>query len=98
MSALRTITRQLPKATTSYRSFSIAARRMAEGDTGSTRAGGAAQGDAFTKREQADENLYVKKQEQEKLAALRKKIADGEAQLAKDRKDADDIVSGSKKQ
>lgn len=71
---------------------------MAEGDTGSTRAGGAAQGDAFTKREQADENLYVKKQEQEKLAALRKKIADGEAQLAKDRKDADDIVSGSKKQ
>lgn len=70
---------------------------MAAGDTGATRSGGAAQGDAFTKREQADENLYVRKQEQEKLAALKRKIADAEAQLAKDRKDADELVSGSQK-
>ena len=39
--------------------------------------------------EAAEEGLYVKKQEAEKLAALRKKIADGEAQVAKDKETAD---------
>lgn len=95
MSALRTITRQLPSTT---RSFSVAARRMAAGDTGATRSGGAAQGDAFTKREQADEAYYIKQHEKEKLEALRKKIAQGEDQLAKDRKEAEDIIQGGKKQ
>lgn len=93
MSALNTLTRQLPRTTTtSIRSFSLAARRMAEGDAGSPRSGGAAQSDAFTKREKANEDYYVKEEEKKKLEALRKKIADQEQQLAKDRKEAEDIV------
>jgi hypothetical protein len=89
MAALRTITHQLPKSALASRSFSIAARRMAAGDTGATRAGGAAQGDAFTKREQANEADYVRKQELEKL---RKRISDSEKQLAKDKKDAEELA------
>ena len=58
------------------------------------RSGGAAQGDAFQKREQADENYYIKQQERQKLESLRKKIADQEQQLAKDREEADKIVKG----
>lgn len=73
------------------RSFSIAARRMAEGDAGAPRSGGAASSDSFTKREQANEDFYVKQQEREKLEALKKKIADSEEQLAKDRKQAEDM-------
>lgn len=97
MSAVRII-RALPKTPVSSRSFSVAARRMAGGDTGATRSGGAAAGDSFTKREEANEAAFIKKAEREKLEALRKKIADSEAQLAKDRKEADDIVKGSGKQ
>jgi hypothetical protein len=61
MSALR-ICRALPRTSTSTRSFSALTRRMAEGDTGATRSGGAASGDAFNKREQADESLYIRRQ------------------------------------
>lgn len=88
--SLRTLTtaRQTFRLT-STRSFSALARRMAEGDAGAPRSGGSAQGDAFTKREQASEDYYVRQQEQEKLRALKKKIADSEAQLAQDRKDAE---------
>ncbi|USW56148.1 Putative mitochondrial ATPase inhibitor [Septoria linicola] len=95
MSALR-IVRALPKTPVSSRSFSIAARRSAGGDTGSARSGGAASGDAFTKREEANEAYYIKQHEKEKLEKLKQKIADGEAQLAKDRKEADDILGGKK--
>ncbi|THW38330.1 hypothetical protein D6D21_07238 [Aureobasidium pullulans] len=69
--------------------FSIASRMMAAGDTGATRSGGAASGDAFSKREDASENLYVKRHEQEKLEQLRQKVKAGEAQLAKDKADLD---------
>ncbi|CAF9906267.1 MAG: hypothetical protein ALECFALPRED_002179 [Alectoria fallacina] len=54
---------------------------MAEGDTGATKSGGSAQGDAFSKREQADENLYVRQKEQEKLQQLKQKIADHKKHL-----------------
>ena len=64
---------------------------MAEGDAGAPRSGGSAQGDAFTKREQASEDYYVKNQEREKLEALKKKIADQEAALAKDREEVEKI-------
>lgn len=75
--------RQLPKLTTSttIRSFSVAARRM-NPESG--------RGDAFNKREEAAENLYVRQQEKAKLEALKKKIADKEADLAKDRKELED--------
>ncbi|KAK0361340.1 ATPase inhibitor [Friedmanniomyces endolithicus] len=96
MSLTRTLlTRQFPALatrTTTARTFSLAARRMAEGDAGATRSGGAAQGDAFTKREQASEDYYVRQQEKDKLAKLKQKIADQEAQLAKDREEAEGMV------
>lgn len=76
---------------TTARTFSIAARLRAEGDAGAPRSGGAAASDSFTKREQANEDFYVKQQEREKLEALKKKIADSEEQLAKDRKDAEEM-------
>lgn len=63
---------------------------MAAGDAGAPRSGGTAQGDAFTKREKANEDYYVKAEEKKKLEALRKKISDQEAALAKDKKDLDD--------
>ena len=74
----------------------MSALRAAEGDTGAPRSGGAAQGDAFTKREQASEDYYVRQQEKEKLEALRKKIADKEAEIAKDREEAEKLTKGSK--
>lgn len=94
MSLTRTLTRQLPRipTATSTRSFSAIFRRMAEGDAGAPRSGGQAQSDAFTKREKASEDYYVKQQEQKKLEELRKRIADKEADLAKDRKEAEEIM------
>ena len=47
---------------------------MAEGDTGAPRSGGAAQGDAFTKRETASEDYYVRQQELEKLRQRKAKL------------------------
>lgn len=56
------------------RSITYTAVRMGEGDTGGTRAGGAASSDAFTKREAASETQYVREKELEKLRELRAKI------------------------
>lgn len=93
--ARQSILRQLPAVCRSTlptsRAFTTTTLRMAEGDTGATRSGGAASSDAFTKREQASEDYYVKQEERKKLEALKKKIADQEAQLAKDRKDVEDL-------
>lgn len=94
MSLSLRLTRALP-ARLSTRTFTMSAIRAAEGDTGAPRSGGAAQGDAFTKREQASEDYYVKQQEKQKLDALKKKIADQEAALAKDRKEVEEITKKS---
>ncbi|KAJ9626923.1 ATPase inhibitor [Taxawa tesnikishii (nom. ined.)] len=88
MSAALRVVRAARPAT---RSFSSITRRMAAGDTGAPRSGGAAHSDAFTKREEASEALYIRQHEKEKLAALKKKIADQEAQLAKDRQEAEEL-------
>lgn len=77
--------------TTQTARFSVAARRMAGGDTGAPRSGGSAQGDAFTKREEASENYYVRQHEKEKAAALKAKIQKGEAELEKDKKAMEDL-------
>lgn len=69
--------------------------RAAEGDTGAPRTGGAAQSDAFTKREKSNEDFYVKEQEKKKLEELKKKIADKEADLAKDRQEVEDMQKRS---
>ncbi|KMP04679.1 hypothetical protein DIZ76_015159 [Coccidioides immitis] len=57
-----------------YRSFSIAAARMGEGDTGAVRPGGVQSGDAWTKKESAQENMFIRQQEIEKLRALKEKL------------------------
>lgn len=82
--------------TTQVARFSVAARRMAGGDAGSPRSGGAASSDAFTKREEASENLYVKQHEKEKLDALRAKIQKNEAALAKDKETAEKLSKEQK--
>ncbi|KAK4548905.1 hypothetical protein LTR36_008678 [Oleoguttula mirabilis] len=93
MSSLRTLTRALPRQlpTTSTRTFSAVTRHMAAGDTGGTRSGGAAQGDAFSKRERANEDYEIRRREMDKLEALKRKIADNEAQLAKDRQEVEGL-------
>ncbi|KAJ5095752.1 hypothetical protein NUU61_005108 [Penicillium alfredii] len=58
------------------RSFSAAVPRMGEGDTGAPRSGGAASSDAFTKREAAQEAIYIREKELEKLGSLKKKITE----------------------
>merc|ERR1712187_954758 len=58
------------------RSFSAIAPRMGEGDTGAPKSGGAAASDSFSRREAANEAVYIKQQEQEKLQALKKKLSD----------------------
>lgn len=81
--------RQVPRLATRFtaRPISTSAIRMAEGDAGAPRGGGAAQGDAFTKREQASEDYYVRQQEREKLDALKKRIAQQEKDLADSQKE-----------
>jgi len=78
------------------RSFSVAARQMAEGDTGAPRSGGSAQSDAFTKREQASEDYAIRQREAEKLKALREKIHAQEKQLEKDKRTAEAMAQKQK--
>jgi len=80
------------------RTISTSVARMAAGDTGATRSGGVASSDAFNKREQADEALYVRKKEREKLMALKAKITEQQKHL-KDLEDHIDDLSkeGDKK-
>ena len=60
-------------ATISRAAFTTSARAMAAGDTGAPpKTGG--QGDAFQKRERAQEEMFIRKAEREKLLALRDKI------------------------
>ena len=93
MLALRTTLLRTTRTTTpsTLRAFSMSGVRAAEGDTGAPRSGGAASSDSFTKREAANEDMYVKQQEKAKLEQLKKKIADSEAQLAQDRKDVEEL-------
>ena len=76
--------------------FSVAARKMAGGDTGASRAGGAAQGDAFTKREEASENLYIRQQEAAKLKELKAKLAKQQQDLEKSQKDIEELEKKGK--
>ncbi|PGH05827.1 hypothetical protein AJ80_08275 [Polytolypa hystricis UAMH7299] len=56
------------------RSFSAAAIRMGEGDTGAPRSAGMKSGDVWTKKESAQENLFVRQKEMEKLKVLKEKL------------------------
>ena len=64
------------------RLFTLTPFRQAEGDTGSHR--GQQGGDAFTRREKAAEDMYIKEREKEIVVLLREKIVKQQEQLAKD--------------
>ncbi|KAK9775801.1 putative ATP synthase F1 subunit epsilon [Seiridium cardinale] len=69
-------------AAPSRRAFSITSRALAAGDTGSPpKVGG--QGDAFQKREKANEDYAIRQREKEKLLELKKKLAEQQAHLTK---------------
>jgi hypothetical protein len=59
------------------RLLSTTPRVMAGGDTGSgfSRPSGERAGDAFTRREAASEELYIRQEERAKLLAIREKLA-----------------------
>lgn len=70
---LRTSLTKAARSTAILRTFSTSARTMAAGDTGSPpKTGGF--GDAFQKRERAQEEMFIRKAEKEKLLQLREKI------------------------
>lgn len=81
--SLRLATRALPLRTLPTRTFATSAvRKAGEGGTS---------GDAFSKREHANEEMEIRRREKEKLEELKRKIADSEAQLSKDRKEAEEM-------
>ncbi|EXJ85805.1 hypothetical protein A1O1_06174 [Capronia coronata CBS 617.96] len=64
---LRTQVVKLARATPSaQRSFSVAAIRASEGDTGGIRPGGMASGDTWTRRENANETKFIREKEMER--------------------------------
>jgi len=73
------------------RAFSTSIHAMAEGDTGATRMGGSASGDAFTKREQALENYTIQQREKEKFLALKRQIKEQQDHLKKLSEHLEDI-------
>ncbi|CAG8974161.1 hypothetical protein HYALB_00002800 [Hymenoscyphus albidus] len=77
------------------RAFSITTRAMAAGDTGAVRPGGSAQGDAFNKREKANEDYAIREREKEKLLELRKKLAEQQGHLKKLEEHLDELSKTS---
>ncbi|KAL2111480.1 hypothetical protein VUR80DRAFT_9970 [Thermomyces stellatus] len=66
------------------RAFTTTARAMSDGDNSSgapLRTGG--QGDAFSRREQASEDMAIRQREKERLLELRKKLDEQQAHLKK---------------
>ncbi|KAF2206058.1 hypothetical protein GQ43DRAFT_436485 [Delitschia confertaspora ATCC 74209] len=65
------------KSVSSKRLLSTSARLMA-GETGSgfSRPAGDKAGDAFTRRERANEEMYIRQEEKQKLLAIRAKLAE----------------------
>ncbi|KIW08610.1 uncharacterized protein PV09_00569 [Verruconis gallopava] len=74
---LRTRVPTISRSLLARRSFAYTPRIMAEGDTGAPRA----TGDAFTKREKAAEEMYIRQEEQAKLKALREKIKNAQKHM-----------------
>jgi len=68
--------------TTCRSSFSTSARILAGGDTGATRSGGVASGDAFTKREKAQEDYAIRERERAKAKEILARIHEQEKNLA----------------
>ncbi|OAK97616.1 hypothetical protein IQ06DRAFT_379463 [Phaeosphaeriaceae sp. SRC1lsM3a] len=91
---LRTSIIKSTRSVAAPRYFSVAARRYAEGATGSgsSRAGGIASGDAFTKREAANEELYIRQEEKAKLLAIKEKLKQQRQHIEDLDKHIDDVI------
>ncbi|KAF2435332.1 hypothetical protein EJ08DRAFT_692592 [Tothia fuscella] len=72
------------------RTFVQSTRAMA-GETGGTRSGGEAAGDAFTKREKGNEDMFIRREERAKLAALREKLQAEKKHIAEMEKHIDEL-------
>ncbi|KAF1943554.1 hypothetical protein EJ02DRAFT_421192 [Clathrospora elynae] len=79
------------------RYFTSSALRMAEGSTGSgsSRATGSAGGDAFTKRETASEELYIRQEERAKLLAIKEKLKQQRQHMEDLDKHIDEVIRES---
>ncbi|KAI0184594.1 mitochondrial ATPase inhibitor, IATP-domain-containing protein [Xylaria flabelliformis] len=73
---------KIPSRGVSSRAFSTTIRAMGAGDTGAPpKTGG--QGDAFQRRERANEDYAIRQREKEKLLELRRKISEQQDHLKK---------------
>ncbi|KAF2731609.1 hypothetical protein EJ04DRAFT_526012 [Polyplosphaeria fusca] len=79
------------------RLLSTTARAMAGGDTGSgtSRPGGTRSGDAFTRRETAAEELYIKQEERAKLMAIKEKLSQQKKHIEELEKHIDEVTASS---
>jgi len=82
------------------RYFSTSALRLFEGATGSgsSRPTGIAGGDAFTKREAAAEDLYIRQEERAKLLAIKEKLKQQRQHIDDLDKHIDDVIRDSDSQ
>ncbi|KAF2273419.1 uncharacterized protein EI97DRAFT_436074 [Westerdykella ornata] len=82
-------------AVASRRLLSTTARAMGGGDTGSgfSRAGGERAGDAFTKREHAAEEMYIKQEERMKLLAIKEKLQQQRKHIEELEKHIDEVTA-----
>ncbi|KAF1851469.1 uncharacterized protein K460DRAFT_35244 [Cucurbitaria berberidis CBS 394.84] len=91
---LRTSIIKSARAFAAPRYFSTSTLRMTAGATGSasSRPTGSAGGDAFTKRESAAEELYIRQEEKAKLFAIKQKLQRQREHLEELDKHIDDVI------
>ncbi|KAF2246741.1 hypothetical protein BU26DRAFT_460713 [Trematosphaeria pertusa] len=79
------------------RLFSTSTRVMSAGDTGSgvSRAEGMRAGDAWTKRETAAEEMYIKQEERAKLLAIKAKLQQQQKHIDELTKHIDEVTKES---
>merc|ERR1712137_169080 len=94
---LRTSIIKSARSIAAPRYFSASALRMAEGATGSgsSRPTGTAGGDAFTKREAASEELYIRQEEKAKLMGIKEKLRMQRQHMDDLDKHIDDVIRES---
>ncbi|KAJ4292512.1 ATPase inhibitor [Kalmusia sp. IMI 367209] len=91
---LRTSVIKAARPLASQRFFSTSMRAMSAGDTGSgvSRPTGTRGGDAFTKREAAAEEMYIKQEERAKLLAIKAKLQQQQKHIEELTKHIDEVT------
>ncbi|USP79069.1 hypothetical protein yc1106_06343 [Curvularia clavata] len=94
---LRTSIIKSARSIAAPRYFSASALRLTEGATGSgtSRPTGTAGGDAFTKREAAAEELYIRQEEKAKLMAIKEKLKQQRQHMDELDKHIDEVIKES---